>query len=115
MDFVHVWYDDRYRSKGLFNNTPAHVHDLKVKVKNLEILYEGVSGARIFQNNMLDLIHIWNINRDRSKVLFIIAPTHTYDLMVKVTDLEILYLISDNVKFMTTNDQTTAQEILLRA
>ena len=37
------------------------------------------------------------------------------DLKVKVTDLEILYLIPDNVKFMTTNDQTIAQEILSRA
>ena len=37
------------------------------------------------------------------------------DLKVKVTDWEILYLIPDNVKFMTTNDQTIAQEILSRA
>ena len=40
-------------------------------------------------------------------------PTHAYDL--KVTDLEILYLIHDNVKFKTTNDQTIAQEIQSRA
>ena len=60
---------------------------------------------------MIDLIHIWNDNRYRSKDLFIITPTHAYDLKVKVTDLEILYLIPDNVEFMTTNDQTIAQEI----
>ena len=61
---------------------------------------------------MIDLVFIWNDNRYRSKVLFFITPTHTYDLKIKVTDLEILYLIPDNVKSMTTNDQTIAQEIL---
>ena len=64
---------------------------------------------------MIDLVHIWNDNRFKSKISFIITPTHTYDLKVKATDLEILYLIPDNVKFMTTNDQTVAQEILTRA
>ena len=44
-----------------------------------------------------------------------LSCTHTSDLNVKVTDLEILYLISNNGKFMTTNDQTIAQEILSRA
>ena len=62
---------------------------------------------------MIDLVHIWNDNRYRSKVLFTINPTHAYDMKVKVTDF--LYLIPDNVKFMTTNDQTIAQEILSRA
>ena len=55
---------------------------------------------------MIDLVHILNDIRYRSKVLFIITPTHACDLQVKVTDLEILYLIPDNAKFMTTNDQT---------
>ena len=64
---------------------------------------------------MIDLIHIWNDYRYRSKVLFIITPTDAYDLKFKVTDLKILYLIPDNIKFMTTNDQTIAQEILSRA
>ena len=63
---------------------------------------------------MIDLVQIWNDNRYRSKVLFIITPTHAYDLKVKDTDFEILWLIPDNVKFMTTNDQTIAQEILSR-
>ena len=62
---------------------------------------------------MIDLIHIWNDNRYRSKVLFFITSTRAYDLKVKVT--EILYLIPDNVKFMTTNDNTIAQDILSRA
>ena len=35
IDLVHIWYDDRYGSKVLFSNTPAH--HLKVKVKDLEI------------------------------------------------------------------------------
>ena len=37
---------------------------------------------------MIDLVHIWNDNRYKSKVLFVINPTHAYDLKVKVTDLE---------------------------
>ena len=64
---------------------------------------------------MIDLVDIWNDNRYRSKVLFILTPTHAYDLKVKVTDLEILYLIPDNAKLLTTNDQTITQEILSRA
>ena len=48
-DFVHIWYDDGYWSKVLFNNTPAHAHGLKVKVKNLDILYLSVLRAHIFQ------------------------------------------------------------------
>ena len=39
---------------------------------------------------MTDFVHIWNDNRYRSKVLFIITHTHAYDLKVKFTDLEIL-------------------------
>ena len=39
IDFVHIYYHDRYRSKVLFSNTPARAHGLNAKVKNLEILY----------------------------------------------------------------------------
>ena len=34
---VHIWFDDRYRSKVLFSNTLTHAYDLKVKVMDLEI------------------------------------------------------------------------------
>ena len=38
-DLVHIWYDDRYRAKISFSNTPADfAHDLKVKVTDFEIL-----------------------------------------------------------------------------
>ena len=39
MDLVHIWYDNRYRSKVSFSNTPANAHDLKVKVTDFEILH----------------------------------------------------------------------------
>ena len=39
MDFVHIWYDDRYSSKVLFSNTATHAHGLKVKVIDLKLLY----------------------------------------------------------------------------
>ena len=38
MDLVHIWYDDRYWSKILWGAIPTSVHDLKVKVTDLEFL-----------------------------------------------------------------------------
>ena len=39
MDLLHIWYDDRYNGpKFSFSNTPAHAHNLKVKVTDFEIL-----------------------------------------------------------------------------
>ena len=34
INLVHTWYDDRYSSKVLISNTPAHY--LKIKVMDLE-------------------------------------------------------------------------------
>ena len=36
MDFVHIWYDDRY---SFIQQYPAHAYDLKVKVTDLKILF----------------------------------------------------------------------------
>ena len=40
MDLVYVWYDDRHWSKILLSTipTPTPMHDLKVKVTDLELL-----------------------------------------------------------------------------
>ena len=38
MDLVYVWYDDRYWSRILDSTIPNHIHDLKVKVTDLEVL-----------------------------------------------------------------------------
>ena len=38
MDLVHVWYDDGYWPKILHNTIPTLIHDLKVKVMDLELL-----------------------------------------------------------------------------
>ena len=38
MDLVHVWYDDGYWSKILHSTIPTPIHDLKIKVKDLELL-----------------------------------------------------------------------------
>ena len=38
MDLVYVWYDDSYWSKILFSTIPTAMHDLKVKVTDLELL-----------------------------------------------------------------------------
>ena len=37
MDLVHVWYDDRYWSRILYSTIPTPIHDLKVKVTDLEL------------------------------------------------------------------------------
>ena len=49
MDLLYICYDDRYRSKGLFDNTPTHAYDFKVKVTDLEILTLFFSRVHIFQ------------------------------------------------------------------
>ena len=38
MDFVYVWYDDRPWSKILLSTITTPMHDLKVKVTDLEHL-----------------------------------------------------------------------------
>ena len=73
IDLVHNWYDDRYSSKGLFSNTPAHY--LKVKIKDLEIFnVKDFLRAQIFPNYTMDFVHFWYDDRYRSKVLF--SNTH---------------------------------------
>ena len=37
MDLVHVWFDDRYWSKILHSTIPTPIHDLKVKVTDLQL------------------------------------------------------------------------------
>ena len=37
-DDRYIWYDDRYWSKILFSTIPTPMHDLKVKVMDLELL-----------------------------------------------------------------------------
>ena len=39
MDLLYICYDDRYRSKGLFDNTPNHAYDFKVKVTDLKLVF----------------------------------------------------------------------------
>ena len=38
MDLVYIWYDDRYCSKIVFSTIPTPMHNLKVKVTDLELL-----------------------------------------------------------------------------
>ena len=39
MDLVYMCYVDRYWSKILFSTIPTPMHDLKVKVMDLDLLY----------------------------------------------------------------------------
>ena len=38
MDLVYIWYGDRYGTKILFSIIPTLMHDLMVKVTDLELL-----------------------------------------------------------------------------
>ena len=39
MDLVYIWYDNRYMSKILFRTIPTPMHDFKVKVTDLELVW----------------------------------------------------------------------------
>ena len=58
MDLLYICYDDRYRSKGLFDNTPTHAYDFKVKVTDLEIFNAHVFKSSYFPNHMMDWVYI---------------------------------------------------------
>ena len=92
MDLVHVWYDDRYWSKNLHSAIPTLIHDLKIKVTNFELLkfYIKVFRTSLFQNPMMDLVHVWYDDRYWSKNLHSAIPTPIHDLKVKVTNFELL-------------------------
>ena len=62
------------------------IHDLKVKVTDLELL---VFRTSLFPNPMMDLVHVWYDYTYCSKILFSTIPTPIHDLKVKVTDLEL--------------------------
>ena len=44
----------RYRCKGLFDNTPTHAYDSKIKVTDLEICNTNVFKSSFFLNHMMD-------------------------------------------------------------
>ena len=58
MDMLYIGYDDRYRSKDLFDNTPTHAYDFKVKVTDLEIFNANVFKCSYFSNHMMDWVYI---------------------------------------------------------
>ena len=63
MDLVHVWYDDRYWSKILHSTIPIPIHDLKVKVTDLEFLYSSLCLSFYnvrFCEAFDGLIHVWH-------------------------------------------------------
>ena len=82
MDLVHVWNGDRYWSNILHSTIRTPIHDLKVKVTDLELF-----RTSIFPNPMIDLVRVWYDDGFRSKMLHTIIPYSIHDLKVKVTDL----------------------------
>ena len=69
----HVWHEDRCWSKILCSTIPKPVHDLKIKVTDLQFLYwslylsfYNVCFCEVFNG----LIHVWHGNRKLSKILY---------------------------------------------
>ena len=58
IDLLYICYDDRYRSKGLFDNTPTHAYDFKVKVTDLEIFNANVLKSSYFSNHAMNWVYI---------------------------------------------------------
>ena len=63
MDLFLFWYDDTYTFKILFSTISTPMHDLKVKVTDLEFLllksYVKVFRTSLFLNPVMYLVHIW--------------------------------------------------------
>ena len=66
------------------------IHDLKVKVTDLELLCY-VFRTSLFLNSVVYLFHVYHDDRCWSKILCSMIPNTVYDFKVKVTDLEFLY------------------------
>ena len=95
MDLVHVWYHDRYWSKILHSTIPTPIHDLKVKVTDLELSCLSFMlkflGPHCFQT-LWYMFHVWYDNRCWSKILCSMIPNPpVHDFKIKVTDLKFLY------------------------
>ena len=89
-------YDDRCKSKVLFNNIPNFAIGLKVKVTdktfNIKVSIK-VSNSSYIPDYLMDLFIIGIslvYNWYQSEVLFNNTLIHTYDLKAKVTNLECL-------------------------
>ena len=98
MDLVHAWYDDRYWSKILRGTIPnrvhdLHVHDLKVKVMDLEFHDKSFTlkflGSQYFQTLLL-ISFMFGMVIDNGPKFYITISTLVHELKVKVMDLEIL-------------------------
>ena len=87
INLLYICYDDRYRSKGLLDNTPTHLYDFKVKVTDLEIFNANFFKSSYFPNHTMDWVYIWYDDNYRFKVISVIPPP-----MLKVTHIEILNL-----------------------
>ena len=89
MDLVYIWYDDRYRSKVLFSNTPNYAHGLKVKATDRTFMTKfGIKlfNSSYFSEHLMDLVYMLYVDRYRSKILFSNTLDHACGLEVRVTD-----------------------------
>ena len=86
MDFVHIWHDDIQVQRFIQQYSLPLPMASRSKLRTKKFYFKCFKSS-FFPNHMIDLVHIWNDIRYWFKVLFIITPTHAYDLKVKVTDI----------------------------
>ena len=94
MELIHVWHGDRDWSKILCGIIPNPVHDLKVKVTDLEFLYKSfvlksLYNFCFFAKPSMDFIPVWH-DWTLSNILCGAIPIPVHDLKVKVPDLNFL-------------------------
>ena len=96
MDLVHALYDDRYWSKILRSTIPnrvhdLHIHDLKVKVMDLEFHNKNFTlkslGPQYFQTLLL-ISFMFGMVIDNGPKFYGTISTLVQKLKVKVMDLE---------------------------
>ena len=91
MDFVHIWYDDRYSSQVFIQQYPAHAYDLTVKVTNLKKFI-----LKFFKSSYIQtlqwILFIFGMMIDTGpKFYSAMPPAHAHGPKVKVKNLEIIY------------------------
>ena len=61
-DLVYKMCDNRYPSEVLISNTLIHIYDLKVRVTDLELLYQYFAveyfNSAYFPDHLMDLVYI---------------------------------------------------------
>ena len=94
MGLIHVRHGDKNWSKMFCGIIPNLVHDLKVKVKDLEVLCKSFVlfflQFPFFAKPSMDFIYVRHDDGTLSEILRSAIPIPVHGLQVKVTEFEFL-------------------------